>query len=170
MANSALIDKEWELPEGLYKHLNRIKSAYKGEKNAEGYFRLTNLLEDPKIKYGQLKRIKNFFDKYEGDKNSTEFILNGGLKMKHWVNDVLDRSRRDIKNPKKIKKDTGMSNQFIDTHDKNTISTDSIKIKNNKITSSSRHIYDNRGIQEIKELDSLIKIIENNKRLWQTDK
>ena len=56
------------------------------------------------------------------------------------------------------------------THTKDGISTDNVKVKNGKISSSSRHIYDNRGIQEMRMMESLINIFDKNKELWHTDK
>jgi len=178
MANSSLQGYNWNIPEELQNHLKRIINAYKGDKNQKGYQRLRNLVDNPKVSYEELKRIKNFFDSHktagvdymDDKKQDTEFILNGGSKMRFWVNDTLNKAREGVKNPKEIKKTTGMQNQFIKTHDKQGISTDDVKIKNGKISSSSRHIYDNRGIQEMKMMESLINIFDKNKQLWHTDK
>ena len=178
MANSSLQGYDWNIPEELQNHLKRTINAYKGDKNQKGYQRLRNLVDSPKVSYEELKRIKNFFDSHktagvdymDDKKQDTEFILNGGSKMRFWVNDTLNKAREGVKNPKEIKKNTGMQNQFIKTHDKQGISTDDVKIKNGKISSSSRHIYDNRGIQEMKMMESLINIFDKNKELWHTDK
>jgi hypothetical protein len=44
-----------------------------------------------------MKRIKNYFDNYKGDYKDVEFILNGGLKMKYWIDQTLNQMRANIK-------------------------------------------------------------------------
>lgn len=172
MANSTLQGYVWEVPEELLNHLSRIMKAYRGNQNVEGYQRLRTILNDKKLSYEQLKRVKNFFDSFGGGKNDTEYVLNGGTKMRYWVNDTLNRAREGVKNPKNAKMKVGMSNQFQKTHTKDGISTDNVKIKKQKVGSSSRHISDNRGIyeREIKIMENIIDLFNKNKQLWHTDK
>jgi hypothetical protein len=170
MANSSLQGYTWNLPEKLHNHLQRIMNAYKGAKNVEGYQRLENILSNKKVSYENLKLIKNFFDTFGGSTNDTVYVLNGGTKMKGWVSDTLYKARESIKNPKDVKMKTGMSNQFQDTYTQDGVSTDSLKIKNKKVSSSSRKISDNKGIYEIKIMENIISIFDKNKQLWHTDK
>jgi len=170
MANSSLQGYTWNIPEKLYNHLQRIMNAYKGAKNVEGYKRLETILSNKKISYENLKLIKNFFDTFGGTINDTVYVLNGGTKMKGWVNDTLYKAREGIKNPKDVKMKSGMSNQFQDTHTKDGISTNDVKIKKQKVSSSSRKISDNKGIYEIKIMENIISIFDKNKQLWHTDK
>jgi hypothetical protein len=165
MANSSLQGYSWNIPEELYNHLNRIMNAYKGDKNVEGYQRLRNMLDSKKLSYENIKLIKNFFDSFGGSKNDTSYILNGGNKMRFWVNDTLNKAREGIKNPKDAKMKVGMGNQHIKTHSKNGISTDNVKLKKQKIGSSARKVSDNRGIYEIKIMENLINIFEENKKM-----
>jgi hypothetical protein len=179
MANSSLQGYSWPIPESVHNHLSRTMSSYKGNQNVEGYQRLKKLLDDPNVSYEQLKRIKNFFDTHttgtdymdgKGDrKQDTEFILNGGSKMRWWVSDTLNKARAGVKIPKDAKKDF-FDNQFKKTHDKNTVSTDSVKIKNPKVGSSARQVSDSRGIYEMRVLENLINIFDKNKQLCHTNK
>jgi len=167
MANSSLQGHTWNIPKELYNHLNRIMNAYKGGKNVEGYKRLENILTNKNISYENLKLIKNFFDTFGGTNNDTAYVLNGGTKMKGWVNDTLYRAREAIKNPKNAKMNVGMSNQFQDTYTTDSMSTDSLKIKKQKVSSSSKKISNNKGIYEIKVMENFINIFEENKKMWQ---
>jgi len=162
MANSSLQGYSWNVPEELFNHLNRTMNAYKGDKNVPGYQRLRNVLDTKSLSYENIKLVKNFFDSFGGSKNDTEFILNGGSKMRFWVNDTLNKAREGIKNPKDAMMKTGMGNQHIKTHSKSGISTDNVKIKKQKVGSSARHISDNRGISEITKMLSLLNVITEN--------
>ena len=63
-----------------------------------------------------MKRIKNWFDSFDGDYKDMEYRLNGGKTMNNWVESTLNKEREAIKKPKEIKSKTGLSNQFIKTH------------------------------------------------------
>ena len=88
------------------------------DENTEGFNRNKELQDKNYISYKQLKRIKNFFDNFIGNHNEPSFILNGGVEIKNWVNDELRKMREFIKMNKTNKMNTGMQNQFIDTHQK----------------------------------------------------
>jgi hypothetical protein len=51
--------------------------------------------------------------------------------MHNWVESTLNRETQSIKNPKKIKSETGLTNQFIKQHskDNNKVNKHSLKIK-----------------------------------------
>ena len=55
-----------------------------------------------------MKRIKNWFDKFEGNHNDMEYRLNGGKTMDNWINNTLNKETQAIKGPKKIKMETDM--------------------------------------------------------------
>jgi hypothetical protein len=164
MANSALENKYWELSDEITNHLSRIFNAYKGDENVQGYKRLKDLIDKRECSYQQMKRIKNFFDSFNGTKNDTPYLLNGGTKMKQWVDDCLSNARQDIKGKKKSMMNIGMDNQFQkDGGTKNQDSSGN-PIKNNKIGSSSRKISDNRGIYEVEMFSKLLNIFEENNK------
>ena len=117
--NKNLYDKEIEFPSHLQKHIKicfaKVKNA---DENVEGFKRNKELQNKNFISYKQLKRIKNFFDNFKGNQNDVSFILNGGVEMKNWVNNELRRMRENLKTTKTNKMNTGMMNQFIDSHEK----------------------------------------------------
>jgi len=166
MANSELENKYWELGDELVNHLSKILNAYNGDETVAGYKRLTDLINTKECSYQQLKRIKNFFDNHKGTVKETPYLLNGGTKMKQWVDECLSNARQDVKGKKKAMMDVGMDNQF--QKDGGTRNQDSSgeKIKNIKVGSSSRQVSDNRGIYEIEMFSRLLNVIsENNKKI-----
>lgn len=117
--NKNLYDKEIEFPSDKQKHMKIcFKKVPNADTNTEGYKRNLELQNKNFISYKQLKRIKNFFDNFIGNQNEPEFILNGGVEMKNWVNNELRRMREYIKNTKTNKMNAGMMNQFLDPHEK----------------------------------------------------
>lgn len=178
MANSSLQGHTWDLPQELCNHLKRIHRAYKGDKNVEGYGRLDNLIKNPKMSYEQLKRIKNFFDTHQTSntdymddkKQDTQFILNGGSKMRYWVDKTLEEARAGVKNPKELKKDVGMMNQFQKDRLSHTkgLSKNPTKVDGNKELKEQKQI--NKDIYIKKEMalmESLINIFDKNKEICQ---
>ena len=117
--NKNLYDKEIEFPSDKQKHMKVcFQKVPNADKNTEGYKRNLELQNKNFISYKQLKRIKNFFDNFIGNQNEPEFILNGGVEIKNWVNNELRRMREYIKNTKTNKMNAGMMNQFLDPHEK----------------------------------------------------
>jgi hypothetical protein len=120
--NSELRGKHWSCPEyvtnALRTAVQRYESVNKEDKPTEGYKRAKGILENNLIEYAQMKRIKNWFDNFEGSNEEMEYRLNGGKTMHNWVDSTLNRETEAIKSPKKIKMETGLSNQFIKSHNK----------------------------------------------------
>jgi hypothetical protein len=166
MANSSLENKYWELDEELTNHLSKIFNAYKGNEDVEGYKRLKDLIDSRECSYQQMKRIKNFFDNHGEGKNSTPYLLNGGTKMKQWVDECLSNARQDVKGKKKSMMDIGMDNQYQKDGGERNQDSSGKRIKNKKVGSSSRKISDNRGIYEVEMFSNLLNVIdENNKKI-----
>ena len=118
--NSELKHRVFPLSKGIKKHLIDTLRNYRGDKTIEGYKRLNNLLSMTNgISYNEMKRLKNFFDNYQGTDKSVEFLLNGGEPMKLWVNNTLYTATKAIHDFKQAKKDAGISNAFIKSHEKN---------------------------------------------------
>ena len=170
--NSALDGKYWKCPDYVRNCLSTAVKRYeytnKNGKPTEGYKRAKGILVHGEIEYKQMKRIKNWFEKFEGDNNDIEYRLNGGKTMDNWINNTLNRETQVIKGPKKIKMQTGMSNQFIKPHEKdnNKIDTDSLKMKLPKLHKSpvSHQIWTGKPVysEEIKRIKYLI-IYESKK-------
>jgi hypothetical protein len=116
--NSKLYDSIIILPDSLIKHLGNCFGTVNGNTNTEGWKRNQELRQSKQITYQQLKRVKNWFDSYSGNKEDAPFILNGGDRMQTWCNHALDQMRNGIESGKQLKADTGMQNQFIKAHNK----------------------------------------------------
>jgi hypothetical protein len=129
----------------------------------EGYERAKGILEHKRIGYGQMKRIKNWFDSFEGDWEDEEFKLNGGSTMKNWVNNQLDTATAVIKNIKAAQEDTNPNNTFIKSHEKDN-SKPKLKLTIPKIykdiggqISRGKPIYEPMGMnEEIERIKNLI--------------
>jgi hypothetical protein len=163
MANSKLRGDKVLIDDDINYHLKRIYNAYKGPKDVEGYERLRGLCDSQDVSYEQLKRIKNFFDDFNGKNNETTYLLNGGTKMKTWVQSKLDDMRNNIESKKKNMKNVGMPNQY---------QKDKIRLPNPKIDNhdtDTNKILRQEGIYRIKVLDDLITEINKNKELCLTD-
>lgn len=126
--NSELKNRVFPIPPGVRKHLLNTLHNYKGDKTINGYKRLNNLLNSQTITYQELKRLKNFFDHYNGTDKSAEFILNGGKPLKNWVYNTLNTATAAIKNFKQAKKDAGIDNAFIKPHQKDRQTSPSKKL------------------------------------------
>ncbi len=116
--NQELNNRTFPLAKGIRHHLQNTLNGYKGDKTVDGYKRLNNILSMNTISYHEMKRIKNFFDNYNGTPKSSEYILNGGEPMMTWVNNTLNTATKAIHDFKQAKKDAGMSNAFIKSHEK----------------------------------------------------
>ncbi len=159
MANSKLQGGKILIDDDINYHLKRIYNAYKGPKDVEGYGRLRGLCDSDNVSYEQLKRIKNFFDDFGGKNSETSYLLNGGTKMKTWVQSKLNDMRDSIESKKKNMKNVGMPNQY----QKEKISIDGVKIDTHD--SDTNKILRQEGIYSIKVLDDLITEINKNKKL-----
>ena len=133
--NSELDGKYWNCPTYVLNCLGNAVKKYetlnKGGEPTEGYQRALGILEDNRVEYKHMKRIKNWFDTWEGSHDDIEYELNGGKTMHNWVDGTLTRETEAIKAPKKIKSQTGMANQFIKNHEKdnNKVYKNSLKIR-----------------------------------------
>ena len=148
--NKKLYDHIIFLPDGLIKHLDVCFKSVNGDNNVEGYQRNQTLRQSKQITYQNLKRVKNWFDGYSGKKEDTPFILNGGDRMLNWVNHALQQMRSGVESGKKTKSETGMQNQYLGSHEKNSFNL------NDTHTTTA----DNLKVEiEIKRINNLIKIL-----------
>ena len=116
--NNELKNRKFPIPDGVRKYLQKTLDNYNGDKTIDGYKRLNNILSMNGIAYNEMKRLKNFFDNYQGTDKSAEFILNGGEPMKNWVNNTLYTATKAVHDFKQAKKDAGINNAFIKHHSK----------------------------------------------------
>jgi|694.fasta_scaffold56518_5 hypothetical protein len=149
--NSQLYNRKAKLPDSLVKHLEKSFNSMGSDTNVEGHNRNKELRETGVATYQQIKRIKNWFDSYNGNKEDAPFILNGGDRMNTWCDEVLNVWRNSTEGGKEIKKDTGMMNQYNDEHTRDNLNiadTHSSTVDNLKIESIK---------EDIKRINKLIK-------------
>jgi len=158
MANSDLYGNKWTVPNNVITKLN--KELNKSDTSLAGYKRAKNIVSDRTMSYSMLKRMKNFFDSFSGNKGGSEYLINGGDAMKTWVTNTLDSSRGDIVRNKRNKSDSGMNNQFKKTHSKDRNNKNVTKSNIAIIKGDARSIKNNRAVY--KEMTQLInKLIKN---------
>jgi hypothetical protein len=102
--NKDLYGKEYEIPSDILKNLNK----FKGEKTID------NLINDKKISYSLLKRIKNRMENGEVENL-------GGQNFKNWIEQKLTGDRNAINQSKKVKRKSGVANAFIKPHSKESL-------------------------------------------------
>jgi len=156
--NKDLYGKNIILPEKIVNHLESSFAQAKGaSESTHGYKRNKELRNKGSITYQGLKRIKNWFDNFNGNPNDLSYILNGGDYMKNWVNHQLDSMRNNVYTTKKNKSDSGMQNQFISPHTK-----DDITNLNRPSKSHSKNDlidYDTAVTESLKRINELIQKI-----------
>ena len=153
--NKDIYDHKVEFPEEMRNHM-RVShhKAKDADKNGEGYKRNQELQSQKSMTYKQLKRIKNFFDNFKGKNVDHEFMLNGGIEMKNWVNNELRRMREGIYMTKHNKSETGMENQHIQTHTK-----DGIDVRPSKEHSKTVDKYNAAVTESLRRINEIISKI-----------
>jgi hypothetical protein len=154
--NKDLYGNTIQLPEDVVEYLQQcFDSANTDDSTIEGFKRNQELRDSRETTYQQLKRIKNWFDNFNGLENDLPFILNGGHYVKNWVNDTLGGMRNNVYMGKKAKSEV-LPNQFIQTHTKDNLNTMNRQSKSH--SSSTGDI--NKDITEnLKRINELIKKI-----------
>jgi hypothetical protein len=125
------------------------------DENIEGFKRNQELQTKNFIDYKQLKRIKNFFDNFKGNHNDPSFILNGGVEMKNWVDNILRKMRQGLDLSKRNKADTGMMNQYIKPHEKK----DFTNVRASQKHQSTINKYDSAVTESLKRINEIISKI-----------
>lgn len=154
--NKDLYGHKVPLPEEVVGYLDKCFNAAKGaNETTEGYKRNKELREKREVTYQQLKRMKNWFDSFNGHDNDLPFILNGGHYVKGWVDNTLNSMRDGVDLSKDIKS-TVLPNQYIQPHEKNDLSNMNRPSKSHK-SSTERH---STAISEdVQKINQLIKKI-----------
>lgn len=154
--NKDLYGHKVPLPEEVVGYLDKCFNSAKGaNETTEGYKRNKELREKREITYQQLKRMKNWFDSFNGRDNDLPFILNGGHYVKNWVDNTLNTMRNGVDLSKEIKS-TVLPNQYIQPHEKNNIKDMNRPSKAHK-SSTERHA--TAISEDVKKINDLIKKI-----------
>ena len=154
--NKDLYGNTVQLPEDVVEYLQQcFDSANTDDSTIEGFKRNQELRDSRETTYQQLKRMKNWFDNFNGLENDLPFILNGGHYVKNWVNDTLGGMRNNVYMGKKAKSEV-LPNQFIQTHTKDNLNTMNRQSKSHSSTVGEI----NKDITEnLKRINELIKKI-----------
>ena len=154
--NKDLYGNTVHLPEDVVEYLHQcFDSANTDDSTIEGFKRNQELRDSRETTYQQLKRMKNWFDNFNGLENDLPFILNGGHYVKNWVNDTLGGMRNNVYMGKKAKSEV-LPNQFIQTHTKDNLNTMNRQSKSHSSTTGDI----NKDITEnLKRINELIKKI-----------
>jgi hypothetical protein len=154
--NKDLYGNTVQLPEDVVEYLQQcFDSANTDDSTIEGFKRNQELRDSRETTYQQLKRMKNWFDNFNGLENDLPFILNGGHYVKNWVNDTLGGMRNNVYMGKKAKSEV-LPNQFIQTHTKDNLNTMNRQSKSHSSTTGDI----NKDITEnLKRINELIKKI-----------
>ena len=156
--NSKLYGKHFTIPDDVRAHLVQMYQQHGAAgQGGDGYERNRQLQRAPSLSYQQAKRIKNFFDTYKGDQNGPEFHLNGGVKMKQFVECILSGARRGLELSDRNRRDTGM--QMDREYDS--------KLPNMNISPSKEHKAGPEKHMNEEVVQSLKRINEIMEKLWQ---
>lgn len=153
--NKDLYGEKVELPEDVVGYLQQCFDAAKNaDESIEGYKRNKELRDSGHVTYQQLKRMKNWFDSFNGHENELPFILNGGHYVKGWVDKTLGSMRDEIDLSKKVKSPV-LPNQYITPHEKNK----DLSSMNRASKEHGSSIDDLKITEDIKRINNLIKKI-----------
>ena len=155
--NSNLYNNIWDFPKEMRDHMKvcfaKVKNA---DANTEGFNRNKRLQTVKQIGYPELKRIKNFFDNYEGSSVDAPFILNGENKMKDFVNSILSGARQSLSSTQNIKQQTATPTSK-DLKDMTSLQNMNISQDNKKKNSIEK--YDLQVTENLKRINDLMKKI-----------
>jgi 8-oxo-dGTP diphosphatase len=99
--NSELYGRTFTVPNQV---LNKLRSALSAHPQGDGVRRAKFILKNGQLTYQAMKRIKNFFDNYNGN-DPKQYELSGGDLMKSFIDRTLGRERDAIKRSDNIKRD-----------------------------------------------------------------
>lgn len=93
MANSELLDTSYKLPSDV---LKAIQTTLVSNPTGEGVKRAKFMLKNGQVTYQVLKRLKNYFDHFDG-KDVVQYALAGGDLMRSFVERTLNANRDAVK-------------------------------------------------------------------------
>jgi hypothetical protein len=109
---------------------NHVKNK---DENTEGFRRNRDLVSKKQVSYSVLKRIKNWFDNFKGQKNDPSYILNGGDYMRNWINNSLEMDRKGIERSNNNRENTGMDQNSNPSSSDVKVGKDNIDMKVEKL-------------------------------------
>ena len=154
--NSELYGKTYTVPQDVIEYLEQCNQAVgEVDETTEGFKRNKDLREKGEVTYQQLKRMKNWFDNFNGHQDETSHILNGGHYVKNWVDNTL-KGDRDTIDARKQSTSEVLPNQHIKPHEKDgMISMNRPSQSHN----SSINKFDTAITESLKRINELMKKI-----------
>ena len=162
--NKELKDRIFDLPQDILNKINHTIVGLQGN-HARGLERAKKLLNDKKVKYGQLKRIVHDLQTMDKIKDRLKYDLCGGELMDNWSKQYLKGERDLISNRKDSKKRadeiSSMEGERKNSHIKKHKKKSNYRIPTNLIKSNS----DKNSISQISSMGSLFEEINKIKKL-----
>ncbi|TXG82618.1 MAG: hypothetical protein E6R13_04740 [Spirochaetes bacterium] len=138
--NKDLKDRVFDIPQNILDKINHTIMGLNGE-HAKGLDRAQKLLNDKKVKYGQLKSIIHDIKNIDRHNDRLKFDLMGGELMEKWAITHLNSERDLISNSKDSRKRAdnigGLTGERKNSHLKKHTKKDSYRIPTNLIKSNS---------------------------------
>jgi len=168
MPNKDLKYKSYKIPDRVVNRIKHMIAKLKiSDLQAKGLKRAQDMVDSKIITYPQMNRLKNYFDTYEGNGADDEYKLIGGEATKKWIEGSLEHDKETIKKNKTVRKDGGMENQFIKTHEKDVDNANPTKANGGMIdvknSFKSKNIISNDAIYQEnynKEIGSMKYLME----------
>jgi hypothetical protein len=161
--NKELKSRIFDIPQNILDKINHTVVGLNGE-HVNGIQRAKKLLNDKKVKYGQLKRIIHDLQNMDKINNKVKYDLAGGDLMEKWAKQFLQGERDLISNRKDGRKQAdeigGLTGERKNSHLKKHTKRFGFKIPVNLVKSNS----DLNSISSIK-LTGLFEQVERIKKL-----
>ncbi len=161
--NKELKSRVFDIPQNILDKINHTVVGLNGE-HVNGIQRAKKLLNDKKVKYGQLKRIIHDLQNMDKINNKVKYDLAGGDLMEKWAKQFLQGERDLISNRKDGRKQAdeigGLTGERKNSHLKKHTKRFGFKIPVNLVKSNS----DLNSISSIK-LTGLFEQVERIKKL-----
>jgi len=161
--NKDLKNSFFDIPQNILDQINSSLQNLNGQ-HVDGVHRAKKLLNDKKVKYGQLKKIIHDISNMDKQKDLLKYNLCGGERMEKWSKQHLKGERDLISNRKDSKKQAdeigGITGERKNSHLKKHTKNFSFKIPINLIKSNS----DKTSISPITSL-KLFEEVERIKKL-----
>jgi hypothetical protein len=161
--NKELKSRIFDVPQNILDKINHTIVSLNGE-HARGIDRAKKILNDKKVKYGQLKSIIHDLKTIDKSKDKLKYDLCGGELMEKWANQYLQGERDLVSNIKDGRKQaddiSSMTGERRNSHLKKHTKKTSLLSPVNLIKSNSHK----NSISSIK-LTSLFEEVERIKKL-----
>lgn len=162
--NKELKSRIFDIPQNILDKINHTVVGLNGE-HVNGIQRAKKLLNDKKVKYGQLKRIIHDIQNMDKLNEKTKYELCGGDLMEKWAGQYLQGERDLIKDRKDSRRKTddmiGMTGERKNSHLKSHKKRFSFKIPTNLVKSNSHKtsVSPLTSLKLFEEMDKIKKLI-----------